>query len=280
MPERNRGRLGLEDSRVMKCTDRGDGFYDKYFPPKDLAPQNATSLLSYSTRPGIVESIRTEIEDAENPIADSWAWFIPRDQLSNIITFEKVQGVINTLQCCDSLSTDKKQALASEIYNGGQKERSVPSKKLFAILIRIGKHEDLLKLIKDGMNDSCLPIKLISNKEYPLKCRNLDHAHHAINKYDQNLRRKLSLWTYAVMAPFFWKPSDGHIHYILDQNDVLPIIPLESGNSSEEPQIQGQNNESQKNIVNKSNHGAFGYVDCVRFHPSHFDFGRDYVCDM
>ena len=335
----DRSKLGLDDPRVVKCFDRGDKFCrHTNRPPQSLSLEVASSS---SNSPDTIQLVRKKLGAGikKYPADSSSNIFIPRDLLSNLMTFNTVYSVIDTLSCCTSLRSDEKKVLAHEIYSGGYPKRRPPCKKLLAVLISIQLQDDLVKLMNDGINDSCLPFHVVPGISDPvsgvgntvpevgdtvpgvgdtvpevsdtvpgisdtvpevdntvpgvgdtvpgvsdtipgvgdtvpgvgdtLECRNPNHDHPKINEYDEFQRLAFSQWTYAVMAPYFTKALNQHVHYILDHNDILPILQVEKQEASEAPDV------TRSGVT--STYGGFSYVQRVKFHPSHFDFDSEDV---
>lgn len=250
-------RLGLDDPNVSICFDRGDNFDTR----TDRLQQSVSSDIASSSANGspIVQCVRKILEDGIIicPPDSSLKFFIPRDLLSKTMTFSTVHSVINTLPCCSTRSLADKKKLAREVsFGDGRKDRG-PCWKLLAVLILRKLQDDLVKLIENGVDDNCLPLG--SN----LKCRNTDHNHN--DMYGKIESLEFSRYTYVVMAPYFTKPRDKHIHYIFDPNDILPILQVENPNPSEAPP------PGVKPAVTLM-YGGFSHVQCVQFHPSHFHF--------
>jgi len=262
-----RTKLGLDDPRVTKCLDRGDNFYRQDHSSKEPIPY--TSAASPSGSHDVVSTIQKELDDARisYPSDSISQRFVPRDKLSSIMTPERVRLVIKSLQCCDSLSPEHKDALTREICIGGRKWCRKPCLKLLTVLIAAEIQNNLLNLIEDHITDYCLPFELVPGTSDNWRCQIPDHHHSLIiNKCGRQVER-FCQWTYTLSAPYFKRPPGGHVHYILGVNDVLPIIEENSRGSLEAPLQRTKRSES------PSREGGFSEIERVKFHSSHFDFG-------
>jgi hypothetical protein len=266
-----RTKLGLDDPKVTKCFDRGDSFYRQDHPSRDLS-----SYTSATSPPGgyeIISAILTELYNAQisYPSDSVFHHFVPRDELSRIMTPERVRLVVISLKFCNKLSPDEKEQLAREVCIGGSTWCREPCLKLLAVLIAVEIQEKLLDLIKDGVTDFCLPFESVPGTNNNLRCQMPDHQHRVINECLRGHlghRQKFCQWAYTLSAPYFKKPRGGHAHYILGVNDVLPIIQEKARGPSEAPFRKTKPSE-----FPDSREGGFSQVQRVKFQQSHFDFG-------
>jgi hypothetical protein len=266
-----RTKLGLDDPRVTRCFDRGDSFYRQDHPSKGL-----NSYTSATSPPGsheIISTIHTELYNALicYPSDSVSHHFVPRDELSRIMTPERVRLVITSLEFCNKLSPDKKEELAREVCIGGSTWCREPCLKLLAVLIAVEIQEKLFDLIKDGVTDFCLPFESVPGTSNGLRCQMPDHQHPVINEcWRGHLghRKQFCQWAYSLSAPYFKRPRGGHAHYILGVNDVLPIIQEKARGPSEAPLRKTKSSE-----FPDSREGGFSQIQRVKFQQSHFDFG-------
>jgi hypothetical protein len=266
-----RNKLGLDDPRVTKCFDRGDNFYRQDHPYKDL--NSYTSATSPPGSRGIISTISNELYNAQisYPSGSVSHHFVPRDELSRIMTPERVRLVIASLEVCNKLSSDEEEELAREVCIGGSTWCREPCLKLLAVLIAVGIQETLFDLIKDGVTDFCLPFESVSGTSNNLRCQIPDHQHPVINECwhgHQRHRQQFCQWAYTLSAPYFKRLRGGHAHYILGVNDVLPIIQEKARGPSEAPLRKTKPSE-----FPDSREGGFSQIQRVKFQQSHFDFG-------
>jgi hypothetical protein len=266
-----RTKLGLDDPRVIKCSDRGDSFYRQDHPFRDL--HSSTSAASPPGSPEIIPTILAELYNAQIPYpSDSISHhFVPRDKFSRIMTPKRVRLVIASLKVCNKLSADEKEELAREVCIGGSAWCREPCLKLLAVLIAVYIEENLFDLIKDGVTDFCLPFESAPGTNNSLRCQMPDHQHPAINECwhgHRGRRQQFCQWTYTLSAPYFKRPRGGHAHYILGVNDVLPIIQEKARGPSDAPLRRTKPSE-----FPDSREGGFSQVQRVKFQQSHFDFG-------
>jgi hypothetical protein len=184
------------------------------------------------------------------------------------MTPERVRLVIASLKCCDKLSSGEKEAFAREVCVGGTMWCLEPCLKLLAALIGSEIVEKFVDFIEDGVTDSCLPFEFIPDNPNHVRCQVSKHQHATMNDCRQRQRQRFCQWAYTLSAPYFKRPLRGHAHYILGDNDVLPIIQEQPRGPSEVPFRKTKSSE-----VPDSKEGGFSHVQCVKFHPSHFEFG-------
>src|ERR1700761_7591769 len=216
-----RGRtLGLSSRTVIRCHDRGIPYYYDDNPPIQSLSDSSFGLECSDLK--MVATIRDKLHSATRRYPSRTARiFIPRGELTKIMTLQSIRLLINSLRCCDNLSTSDKDQFASEIMNGGEERCRNPCLMLITALIGSGMEDQLINYIKDGITDCCLPLQY--SREGSLKCRYSDHDHQILDRCKHNETNLLGMWTYAVTAPYFKAPQGRHIHYILDENDVLPV---------------------------------------------------------
>ncbi|KAK3387900.1 kinase-like domain-containing protein [Podospora didyma] len=244
--------IGLDDKdRVRIIFDRGDDEYRQDHPgglrnggrEKDGSASGKT----------LIETIQDELEAVEEYYPkDSRSYFIPREKVREIMSKSRVLGVIRKLACFKHLPSAEAKSLRDSIL--GDKN---PCWKLLAVLIANGKQEDLRRLLEEDVSDHCLPFPFHSSSPY--RCRIPHHSHPTIAGWSKKTRIDASCWSYAVKAPYFKRPVDKHLHYVLDSMEVLPI--LDSG------PLKG------KVADGDTASGGFGEVKMVRLPPSHFNFG-------
>lgn len=96
----------------------------------------------------------------------------------------------------------------------------------------------------EGLSDECLPITVGETSS----CQVKHHSHPTIDSWPTSTTRcDVSRWSYAVKPVYFKDAVNGHKHYVLDGNDVLPYKVEEKGKNS----------------------GAFSFVRVVSFAGGH-----------
>jgi hypothetical protein len=275
-----RTKLGLEDPRVIKCFDRGEEFSLEY---QNHVQGNRASHGTTSSTPGCAKALDVIHEQLESAVKtyppESTKFFIPRDKLSEIMTPDNVLSVINTLSCCSALSPDRKKSLHHDICFGPAIGYRKPCNKILAALIGSELQEELVSLVEEGTDDSCLPFKCHSDGRNT-RCQNPSHSHEAINKLGWTRRKIFCDWAYAVVALYLKRPPERHAHYILDHNDILPIVQQRSQEPTKPRSIPQRQGNNEANSERNYSFGGFSHVLRVRFHPGHFNFGSGLVSDV
>ncbi|KAK7981515.1 kinase-like protein [Apiospora saccharicola] len=254
-------RLEIKDHPgIHQCLDRGNTFFDEDVPMHARLQSNRTSYTNHNWK-DIAKKLSDDLWDAiENP--PGWGGdatnYVPRRKLRSIVTPERAGCIISGL---GSFNSHEVEILVHAAFHGGSiggKYRK-PTVKLLAALACCGAVDKYLDLVHKGVSDICLPpvydkpgqIKL------PLRCQ--------------------SKWAYRLNAPYFKSGSSGtstqglHHHYILNVNDVLPIV-------SSELHEHGTSSSRSRTVTKSSEgkgpqEGGFSRVSRVKFHPDHYNFG-------
>ena len=272
-------KMGLHDKNVIKCDDRGENDYNKKYPLRiDPAgvpyhrhcahKSNKTARMKCDLKEAsqnhlgcehgeIVGLIKCELGESRvrNPPDSNSKYFIPRHKLQTIITPCRIRQVIETLGSCQKLSDTEKDKLRDQICVGDKQ-----CWKLLAVLLMANKQKDIMALVREGASDRCLPFGVNGSS-----CC-VGHNHPTIRSWKSHTLDEASRWSYAVKAPYFTRHRGKHNHYILDSNDVLPILPIDelTSDASATPHSTDENN----NIVD----GGFGQVTKVVLDESHYNF--------
>lgn len=255
-------KLGLDDPNVIERDDRGERDYNlnlQHELAPSIGPIPNHANLQDTNGNGLIPLIRSELEINMIPRSpDSYShFFIPRDKLRSIITADRVLQIIQQLYC-RNLSPFQISELQTRICFG-----STQCWKLFAVLLLSDKLDNLLDLVdKEGVSDNCLPIRLKT------RCCLKKHKHPTIESWPIQVRGSASMWSYAVKAPYFTRPSGGHYHYILDGNDVIPIIGTVTNESASNAPVKHQKSGNDNGTVD----GGFGQVTRVILDESHYHF--------
>ena len=260
----SRSKLGLDDPRVKECTTRGIEF----LPNDRIKDPLIYSLTSVLPRPDpeVLTCIRRQLQNAYicYPRESNTRFFLPRDQITAIMRFDQVVSIIQLLECYQSCTAAEINKIVEHIYCNCLK----------LLTISILTKNELRPLVEDGLLDECLPLATEPNTDGELlKCQTAGHKHTYLNNgLDRVERQRISHWSYAVSAPYLVRQDTGHIHYILDNNDVLPITDIMSSESSEAPDVQRPSAKQGVSQINQGLMGGYGEVKRVKIHPSHFDF--------
>jgi hypothetical protein len=270
--------LGLDNPNLKSCEDRGSE-YHRQDNPISQPPSSTPPDLSLDET-SIVADIRSKLRSARKNYGKLEAWFIPRGSLDKIMQFNVVEFIIRSLSCCKGFSDEKKNQFIGEVWYGKGEICQNPCVKLLATLVGIGDENYFLDFIKDGINDSCLPLGYHEGKF--LECRNCCKKHQILDKCDENRWDDFGSWAYAVNAPYLKVLPGQHVHYELDQNDRLPYLKRDKRETPPAaPPIQQSNNR----IINSTSSyhggaGGFSELFCVEFEPSQINFGLSKVSEI
>ena len=257
--------LGLDDPNVRVCYDRGESDYNANHPATPATPQPPSHHLHCDHEDDLVANIKCELDESRvrHPPDSNYRFFVPRNELRTIITPDRVLQIIEHLAGSSPLSPLQRAELRDKICFGDKQ-----CWKLLLILCMIGRQDQLLDLIdSEGASDQCLPIEIDSSGSNN-RCRIQHHSHPTISSWPAPVREEASRWSYAVKAPYFTRNRGSHNHYILDDHDVLPILPIDTGASSTYVKTGYNDKVDDANSPN----GGFGDVDVVVLDESHYHF--------
>ncbi|KAM7215573.1 kinase-like protein [Rhypophila decipiens] len=266
--------LGLSDKNVRKCADRGESEYLRAHQtassklPPEISDHSSCQRYEHKDDT-VISDIKCELDKIRVYYpAEGYNFFLPRDKLRGIATPNRVLQLVQLLTCCKALSSAEKEKLRDSIcFSPDNPEQQCW--KLLLILVRTGKQEQLLILRGEGVSDQCLPIQVCEKDKHPPPCRVPDHRHPTIDAWLDTKRRKISLWSYAVKSPYFTRLPGHHNHYLLENNDVLPINKTCERLSSPDAPTAHQKSETENEqgaIVS-----GFSEVRIVELDESHYD---------
>ncbi|KAK8042862.1 kinase-like domain-containing protein [Apiospora phragmitis] len=278
-------KAGLDDPRVKQCYDRGNDFFDADVPMPNRPRSNPRSYTNQNWK-DLTMTLSTELwSSVENPEwGGAMANFLPRQQFRRIVTPERVRVIIAGLEPFNNRYLD---TFVHAAFSGGNCDgvHRRPSVKLLAALICCGAVDHYLDLVYRGVSDVCLPPAFEKNRiANPLKCqsRKCNTEHTFLGNISTRDRKEFYAWTYYLNAPYLTRPKPPksskptqrlHHHYILTNDDVLPImssVVQDPGSSTSRTRQTGgaKSSESQG-----TQDGGFSTVTRVEFHPDHYDFG-------
>ncbi|KAK6827638.1 kinase-like protein [Apiospora arundinis] len=275
-------KLGIEDPRVNQCFDRGNDLFDSDVPMPPIQPQPPMTHKRQNWRDltnTLSNELNNSVEDPEWGGANTN--FLPRRRFRKIITPERVRAIVAGLGTFSSRGLNEfvDTAFHGYVENNTRKGGSV---KLLAALICCGAVDRYLGLVSDGVSDDCLPP--VYDKRHPsssLRCKSqkCKRGHTFLGDLKTRDRKEFYTWTYCLNAPYFKKPNLGipeqgvHHHYILTDDDVLPIVASKEQEPGTSTKMSRQRTSTQSSGSGDTQEGGFSTVTRVEFHPEHFDFG-------
>ncbi|KAK4202401.1 1, 4-beta cellobiohydrolase [Triangularia verruculosa] len=144
---------------------------------------------------------------------------------------ERVLQVVGHLNCYRAYSPNDRMLVAQDIYYGTKDGRRLPCRKLLLALIAVngGAVEGIKALIKEGMDDGCLPLFVISQAGWNLTCRKGGHRHPTIDSILTRLSKREIFTQYCrgLTTPYIhWKENGPHYHYVMHGGGPLPAHAL------------------------------------------------------
>jgi hypothetical protein len=194
--------------------------------------------------------------------------FIPKEELCRVVNIESVaRELMNKLSQVHSPGQIKDYAKRickeTEIDRGGRKLIK-SHRNIFALLVLVDAASSILLFLEEDVSDLDLPMTLVKIKgtrdlyrkgdqqKKPLKC----FRHELWSPFKLESFQEKQWW---MLAPFFSRDEDGAVkHYILQDEHILPFVPLNSTDRADEL------------VSNKI--GGYGTVFMVRIHEEHHNF--------
>lgn len=191
--------------------------------------------------------------------------FFPKGVLERIITKPIVVDILATE--ASSLTTTELNYYSEKVcYTPSRRgENAEPSyRKMFTILLLIGKPSRIIHFIKYGLSDTDLPLASVPTDDtgniFELRRRKaLDRRlpSECFGEADITATGDFEGWQWTMIAPYFAKGPKRRVRfYSLLDRDVLPWTKKFSGNWG----------------------GGFSSVYRIHIHPAHHEFGDSQVC--
>ncbi|KAI0126970.1 kinase-like domain-containing protein [Xylariales sp. AK1849] len=270
-PKGFRNELGLDDDSVVKCRDRGNKYYRNKYDTSVSQPVDNSKPSKVEQQ--LVIRVKEELMEAALRSAGAAvrALYVPRTKLNSILTAERILHIIDGLRGCRELSSTQRKSLASEVREGGRKWCRKPCLKLLAALIRSDAADVFYDLINGNVTDDCLP-PVWNETLRGSECQSCSTRHTFLTEKTLDQKHDFHYWAYALNAPYFAKPTESgksHTHYILSQDDVLPIVEERDVKSGSTARQRPDRTPTAENGT--SGYGGFSHVRKIKFHPDHFD---------
>ncbi|OIW27242.1 hypothetical protein CONLIGDRAFT_645529 [Coniochaeta ligniaria NRRL 30616] len=156
--------------------------------------------------------------------------FIPRGTLEQLITKDIVVETLANPPV-DDMDSEQIRGYAERICHApGLDEHAPTYRKLFAILILIGRPEDIVLFIRHGVDDSKLPLISIvrpgtDRTVYLCLQQSPQHPLHFLKQWSSDDCSVFDREQWAMIAPYFAKGNGGQaLSYELHEKAVLPWI--------------------------------------------------------
>ncbi|KAL1970712.1 hypothetical protein VTN77DRAFT_4356 [Rasamsonia byssochlamydoides] len=164
-------------------------------------------------------------------------FFVPKQDLEALITEPTVTSILQY----QGLDTQTAASIASQT--------SACAKSLFATLVYLEKGGEIQSLLEEGITDVDLPfMRPTHDRSFPLQTKDGSPIK-TLERWIPGEREEFYRTQWWMTAPVF----EDLEHYNLDDNDVLPFVPL----TSEEEEKY------------RRNRGGYSQVYPARIHPAH-----------
>ncbi|KAF1948782.1 kinase-like protein [Byssothecium circinans] len=200
------------------------------------------------------------IRSIDNP----GSYFIPVDQLDNIIT---KQRVLSELQSLKIGNPEDRESYADKIWKTYPSPESTTRRKIFATLVLTGKVETILDFIEENVHDVDLPFYFPKDGTC-VRCRNgnIIESFHKSNVWRARDKDSFDQYQWFMLSPYFELSCDRIPKvrkYAVEDRAVLPFID-ESSPTKEQPYLV---------------EGGFSIVKKVKLHAAHYN-SEDFPADQ
>lgn len=198
----------------------------------------------------------------------SGQYFIPIDKVEALLAEENVKRELSRCEIklsgqtleeildevCIRSKVDEFDSKSTYVYRGSRR-------RVFAILVLIGKSADIQTIIHEGVRDSDLPLVKVTGQLGRIGlARGIEgELLSGLNHWPPKAVEEFLNHQFEVISPYFAMPTSREpsrvLHYPLEEQVILPWVKDESGTSSG-PDISG----------------GFGKVWEVKIHPAHHNF--------
>ncbi|KAI1769319.1 kinase-like protein [Hypoxylon sp. FL1150] len=253
-----------EGLKHVECHDRGDSLRRSFrLSASNTRRQDGIHQIKSSTLYDILWEAR---------VTNGKKHFIPADQLE-LAKNRKLAG--QSLED-DQVPQDDIPILLDKICSDSPTDNKESFFRIFAILVLCGKAGSICRFIKEGVDDSCLPLptmerirgvlKILPHKHGPdFEPERLKRLFGDHKEWNQVMLTTFNTYQWCAIAPFFGRDDQTIPHYILEEDDVLPLT--EKKNHIEVV-VESLDQDVKEVILG----GGFGDVYIVGLHPSHYYF--------
>lgn len=208
-----------------------------------------------------------EVERMVDELADamvmSWgrSFFVPLDALYRIITPDRVRAALSSIETISADVEDlSKQICGSTVPRPSKRATVTVCRRIFAILIYIGKGHMIQDFVEQGLSDRDLPFQEADTADFQLQRNTRGGPAEILSLFNSSNWRSIekrlfyrNQWSF--LAPYFRFSTDSQLqvlHYEFDDKLVLPILPVGG--------IGGASVRS----------GPYATIEKVKIHPGHY----------
>ncbi|KAK3369378.1 hypothetical protein B0T24DRAFT_668861 [Lasiosphaeria ovina] len=218
-------------------------------------------------------------------------YFIPLRTLDSIVSYDAIKAVLPAITDESRVPTNTLETLAKEISGLSQKGSEPPAsfRKVFAVLVLIGKAEIIVDFMHEGISDAQLPLlKLDKGPKGPYRLGFRDRDQTPVRLFEQWLDRDVESFDdrqWETQGPYFHieTQKDAPVtHYELPTRSPLPfhVIKEADGNTNK---IKPGGGANQADLISPeaidAMAGAYGVVRKVTINPQHHNLGSYRVRD-
>jgi hypothetical protein len=226
-----------------------------------------------SQRNALQKRIYSAMEESRNDDASlPTQRFLPKDQLSNVITPETVFAEL--VSCFQwTYKRDQILAFANAIcsiapchVDGRLRQKSY--RLIFVILVLVERSESILSFLKENVSDLDLPLEPVKERGsltgFRRRTPNPDGTPQPLlecfddDEWSPSSREHFDRYQWFMLAPFFSQGKHGQVnHYPLHDQHILPFV---TWNQAEDDDAGSQ--------------GGYGRVIMITMHPAHHKLNR------
>ena len=249
------------------CNDYGDKMLRAQLENDEY---EALSSIPDTDRP-LEDQLREALQTHAGPGAS--AMFLPVKQLQRLMT---IDNVLKELSECPKLNRDNIEQYAQEIcgISSAEQKDSMDNihkgtvKKIFAILVLMGRVKTIPEFLETELTDADLPFGKYgeSKGKFDLRRKTEDYPLKCFKSWKQDHIDRFYNWQWSMISPFFSRgPEEKVQFYNFEDGTILPwVFDSRTSNDNQDPvEVPG----------------GYSVVWKVKIHPEHHDFHRICVSD-
>lgn len=198
------------------------------YPPSDDADNQASPALNSTTgdNEGSI-CLERQLRSSQIKHEDGGNFFSAKD-ISEILSRENIKRELERHQLSKKISVDDIRSNKPEM-EPPQPRKEQTYLRVFALLLLLGREDEIIQFVKDGVCDGILPVVHRQAMRHDLCLRSApDKPLGCFKKWRTHEREYFDDWQYRVSVPFFapqHNPRSNEMtapHYTFDNRTILP----------------------------------------------------------
>jgi len=215
------------------------------------------------------------------------SFFLPRDQLDDIITYENVVAELNLI----GYEKKPEWAASNVSPSGAGNQTSRPRRQIFAILCLLRRAADITSFIEEDINDDDLPFHFDSNPNENVYCKTKKDAGVAkriiklFHSWPGRDRDGFDSYQWGMLAPCFefsYDISQPFFQYDLSARTIFPYLEEKKTTGVGDSVLTQRNalrsQQLPSKLMERLGVGGSSVVWRVKIHPAHFNARPGKAC--